>query len=326
VSAATLELAPSGSIGAAQAILSLAGGDILVGDAAGAGAGRVVRFSAGNLTNLITGLDFTAGVSLALTPANELLVGDVDAVTFAGSVDRYDLTGAFVGTLIRGLSGAYDQATTSGGNLLLTGTFRNDFSSSNILSITPAGVSTEIASGFSFSSGIAIDPQSQQALVLDFGTSYVDTLLPVSALTIGGASRRECQAEFWGGPFDVAPNGKQLSRWTCTDGDACDRDGTANGVCEFVVGTCFTVSDARLPACTAAGVDAAEIRILKSPPVLAQIQAAASAILPATAAACSAGVPLAVPARKTTRVAVRAKVGARTVDSDTLTLRCKASA
>lgn len=327
VAAPSLELAPSGSIAFAQAVLPLAGGDVLIGDAAGSGAGRIVRFSAGNLTDLITALDYTAGVSLALTPANELLVGDVDAVTFAGSVERYDLTGAYLGTLIGGLTGAYDQATTAGGNLLLTGGFTGDFSSSNVLGVSPTGVATQIASGFGFSSGIAIDPQSQQALVLDFGTSHIDTLTPVAALTPGGTSKRECQAEAWGGAFDTAASGRPQPRWTCTDGAACDRDGVVNGTCEVVYGTCFSVSDPRLPGCVPAPVDAAEIRISKNASAaLVQVQAAADAILPSTGAACSAGSVISVPARKTVRVTVRAKVGIRVVDSDATTLRCKAGA
>jgi len=326
VSAATLALAPSGSIGFAQAVLPLAGGDVLVGDAAGFGAGRVVRYSGGVLTNLVTGLDYAAGIGLTLTPTGELLVGDVDSSTFVGSVERFSLAGAFLGTLAGGLSGAYDQALTSSGNLLLTGGLTDDFSSGTVVSITPGGVVSEIATGFGFSSGIAIDAQSQQALVLDFGTSYADTLTPVSALTPGGSGKRECNVELWGGAFDVAANGRPLGRWTCTDGDACDRDGTVDGSCTFVVGTCFSVADARIGSCTPGGVDAAEVRIAKSPPPLAAMQAAADAILPSSDAACSAGTPVGVPARKTVRVAVRATAGPRTVDSDTVALRCKAGA
>jgi len=327
VSAQTLELAPSGSIGFAQAVLPLAGGDVLVGDAAGAGVGRVVKYSGGNLTDLITGLDYTAGISLSLTPAGELLIGDVDGLTFAGSVERYDLTGGFLGTLIGGLSGTYDQEVTASGNLLLTGGFLPDFSSSTVLSITPAGAATPIATGFGFSSGIALDGPSQQALVLDFGTAYIDTLTPVAALTPGGNGKRECQAESWGGAFDVSGSGKSLPRWTCTDGAACDRDGAVNGSCAFVYGTCFSVPDARLAACTPAAVDSAEIRITKNPPVaLAQIQAAADAVLPSTGATCSAGSAISVGASKSVKITVRAKVGNRVVDSDGTTLRCKAGA
>src|SRR5205085_2543855 len=116
------------------------------------------------------------------------------------------------------------------------------------------------------------------------------TLTPVAALTPGGATRGDCQVELWGGTFDTRPNGQPTTRWTCTDGDACDRDGAADGACTFVVGTCFSVGDPRLPACTPGGVDQAEIKIAQSPPPLAALQAAASAILPSSAATCSSGV------------------------------------
>jgi len=326
VSAATLELAPSGSIPFAQAILPLAGGDILVGDAAGFGAGRVVQYSAGVLTDLITGLDYAAGVSLAVTPASELLIGEVDSGTFAGSVERYDLMGSFLGTLAGGLSGSYDQAIMASGNLLVTGGFTNDFTSSTVISITPAGVISTIATGFGFSSGIAIDGPSQQVLALDFGVSSIDTLMPVDALTPGGASKRECQTEAWGGAFDVSGSGKPLARWTCTDGAACDRDGAVDGSCEMVFGTCFSVADSRVPACAPEPVDSAEIKSTKNPAVATAIQAAADAILPSTAAACSAGSPISVAAGTSVKVSVRAKVGNRVVDSDGTTLRCKAGA
>ena len=64
IDAGTLTLRPNGSIPFAQAILPLAGGDLLVGDAAGPGNGRVVRISGGTQTDLITGLDYAAGVTL----------------------------------------------------------------------------------------------------------------------------------------------------------------------------------------------------------------------------------------------------------------------
>lgn len=326
VAAVTLELRPAGSINFAQAVLPLTGGDVLVGDAAGFGAGRVVKYSSGVLSDLVTGLDYAAGLALSLTPAGELLVGDVDSGTFAGSVKRYNLTGTFLGTLASGLSGAYDQATAATGDLLLTGGFTFDFSSSTVVGIAPSGGVTEIATGFGFSSGIAIDGPSQQALVLDFGTARIDTLLPVAALTPGGSGRRECQAEAWGGAFDTRSNGDPANRWTCRDGDACDRDGQINGTCEFVLGACFSVADARLPTCTPAGMDEAIVKISRDPVQTAALQAAVDAVLPSGGTVCSAGVEVAVPVRKSARVSIRARAGGRTADADRLALRCKPAA
>lgn len=322
VSATTLELAPSGSIGFAQAVLPLPGSDILVGDASGGVTGRVVKYSGGNLTDLVTGLGFTAGLSLTLSPTSELLVGDVDGNTFVGSIDRYDLSGTFLGTLIGGLNGSYDQVTTATGDTLLTGGFTNDFSSSTVVAVTPGGTASTVATGYGFSSGIAIDAPSQQAMLLDFGTSYVDTLTPVAALTAGGSGRRECGVELWGGTFEIAPSGKARPRWTCADGAACDRDGAIDGSCEFVVGTCFAVADPRIAACTPSTIDGVQVRIAKSPPVTGEIQAAAAALLPTSTAACSAGTVVSVPARRSLRIAVKGQAAGRTVDSDALTLRC----
>jgi hypothetical protein len=322
VSAMTLELAPSGSIGFAQAVLALPGSDVLIGDASGGVTGRVVKYSAGNLTNLVTGLGFTAGLSLTLSPTNELLVGDVDGNTFVGSIERYDLSGAFLGTLIGGLSGSYDQATTAGGDLLLTGGFTGDFSSSTVVAVTPGGTLSTVATGYGFSSGIAIDGPSQQAMLLDFGTSYVDTLTPVAALTAGGSGRRECGVEFWGGTSEVAPSGKPRPRWSCVDGTACDRDGAIDGSCEFVVGTCFAVSDPRIAACTRTTIDTVSVRVAKNPPVTGTIQAQAALLLPIGTGACSAGTVVTVPARRSLRIAVKGQAAGRTVDSDALTLRC----
>lgn len=323
VAASTLELAPSGSLDNIQSIVPLAGGDILVGDASGFGAGRVLEFSSGVLTDLVTGLDFTAGLALSLTPAGELLVADVDSTFFTGSIERYDLTGTFLGTLAGGLSGAYDHSVAATGDLLLTGGFTGDFSSSTVVSIAPGGAVTEIASGFGFSSGIDIDGPSRQALVLDFGTTRIDTLLPVAALTPGGDSRRECQVEIWGGPFDTKGNGDPTKTWSCNDGSSCDRDGEANGSCEFVVGACFSVTDARIPSCTASAVDSAIVKIAKEGAASTALQTAVEAVLPSTGAACSTAVEIAVATGQRRKVSVRGLTGPATADSDGVTLRCK---
>jgi hypothetical protein len=322
VAASTLELAPSGSVNFAQAVLAVPGGDVLVGEAAGFGAGRVVKLSGGVLTDLVTGLDYTAGMSLSLTPAGELLVGDVDSGTFLGSVLRYDLSGAFLGALVGGLSGTYDQSVDADGHLLLTGGFTGDFSSSTVVRIAPGGAVAEIASGFGFSSGIDIDGPSQQALVLDFGTSRIDTLTPVAALTPGGRSRRDCQVEVWGGAFDRKGNGDPTKKWTCSDGSDCDRDGEVNGACELVVGACFSVTDARLPLCTPASVDEAIVKLAKAPAVAAALQSAVDAVLPSASSACSAAVEIAVPVNQRRKAIVRARRGGSTLDSDGVTLRC----
>ncbi|MBI3768506.1 MAG: hypothetical protein HY271_08420 [Deltaproteobacteria bacterium] len=323
VAAGGLALVPAGTVPFAQAVLPLAGGSVLVGDAAGGGAGRVVKISGGTPTNLITGLDYTAGIALTVTGAGDLLVGDVDSTTFEGSVDRFDLTGASLGTLAAGLSGAYDSALDAAGNVLVTGGFTDDFSSSNLVRIDAAGHVEQIASGFGFSTGLDVDAASGQILVLDFGASHLDTLIPVTDLTPGGKRRKECQVEMWGGAPDRGRRGTPKAGWSCTDGAPCDRDGAADGSCTFLVGACFSVADTRAPSCTPAAVDTVTVTSQQSVP-LAALQSALSEVLPSTGAVCSRAVPVTVPAnrRETIAITVDGAHAGRRADADRLKLRC----
>lgn len=322
IDAATLTLKPSGSIPFAQAVVSLANGDILIGDAAGPGSGRVVKLSGGTLSNLITGLDYTAGVSLTIL-GDELLVGNVDG-SFTGSVLRYSLAGAPLGTLASGLSGSLDQAVDASGNLLVTGGFTNDFMSSTVVSIAPNGAVDEIASGFGFSSGLTIDGPSQQVMVLDFGTTRIDTLTPIDGLTPGGFGSKECHVEAFGGAPERSSSGKPRTRWSCRDGDpTCDRDGLANGTCIFWIGTCFTIADPRTPKCTPGPIDAVTVTSQRLPAAAANVAAAASAVLPSTGPTCSQTsiVPVTADGKNRTIVFDASASGKRR-DKDTLKLRC----
>ncbi|HEY2385322.1 MAG TPA: hypothetical protein VGK30_00055 [Candidatus Binatia bacterium] len=321
VAASGLTMAPAGSIPFAQAVLPLPSGSVLVGDAAGGGAGRIVKVTAFVGSNVVTGLDYTSG--LALTSANVLLVGDVDSTTFVGSVSKYDLTGMSQGSLASGLSGAYDMALDGAGNLLLSGTFIDDFSSSTIVSITPGGAVSQLASGFAFSTGLDIDRLTGEVLVVDSGALQIDTLTPVNGLTPGGKGRKECQVEAWGGAPDRAKNGTPKTRWTCTDGAACDRDGTVNGSCSVLVGGCFSITDARTPTCISAPVDSAVVSSHQIVPALSNLQNAIDAVLPSTGAVCSAGVPISVAANgKTISISLDGTHAGKRADKDTLKLRC----
>jgi hypothetical protein len=322
VNADTLKLLPNGSIPFAQAVLPLANGDILIGDAAGPGNGRVVKLSGGVPTNFITGLDYTSGVSLAVS-GNELLIGNVDG-TFTGNVRRYSLAGAVLGTLATGLSGSYDQVVDAAGNVLLTGGFTEDFSSSTVVSIAPGGAIHELAHGFDFSSGMTIDGPTGQVMVLDFGQTRIDTLTPIDGLTPGGFGSKECNVEAFGGAPERSKAGKPRTRWTCTDGDpACDRDGLANGSCVFWVSACFSVADPRITKCAPAAVDAVTVTSKRLPAAAADVAEAANAVLPAAGAVCSQTSVVTVTAdRKNRTMVFDASAAGKRVDKDTLKLRC----
>jgi hypothetical protein len=166
------EVVPAGTIPAAQDVV-VDGAALLVSDAAGPGAGRVVRVANGMATNLIaSGLDFTAGLAI---DGARLLVGNVDGA-FVGAVAEYTLAGAPVGPVVGGLSGNYTHVLDADGNVLVSGGFRDDFSSSNVIAVAPGGAVSERAWGFGFSSDLFHDAARDETLVLDFGVSQITTI------------------------------------------------------------------------------------------------------------------------------------------------------
>lgn len=326
VAADTLELVPAGSIPFAQGVLPGSGGAVFVGDSVGSGLGRVVSVDGGVVTELVTGLDFTAGLALDATGA-ELLVGDVDSTTFAGSVERYDLSGSPLGTLAAGLSGAFDQATDPEGRLLVTGGFTGDFSSSTVVRLDGVNPAEEVAIGFGFSAGIDVDGPSGTVAVVDFGAPQIDTLTPIEQMTPGGFGKKECNLELYGNDPDRSKSGRPRNRWTCIDGDpSCDRDYAVDGKCTFSIGACFNLTDARAPKCTPTAVDAAEAAL--RPKVLGsdafpELQAALDAVLPAASAVCSDRVDVLVAADGKKKILVTALAAGKKADKDRVTLKCK---
>jgi hypothetical protein len=143
-------------------------------------------------------------------------------------------------------------------------------------------------------------------------------------MTPGGTGAKECRLETWGGAPERSRTGKPKKRWTCSDGDdACDRDGSANGTCAFLVGACFNVIDPRAPTCIPGTVDAASAESTKLPADAASIAAALAEVLPATTAVCTRGVPVTVPAdKKSRRISFEATTGGSRADKDSLKLRC----
>jgi hypothetical protein len=162
------EVVPAGSIPFAQDV-AIAGSDLIVADAVGPGAGRVVRISRGKATDLITtGLDYTAGITVSGT---RLLVGNLDA-SFVGSLFEYTLAGVLVGPLATGLSGMYADAVDNDGNILITG-------GSTLVALAPGGGITERARGFTFSSELFHDMARDETLVLDVSVPQ----MPASQIT-----------------------------------------------------------------------------------------------------------------------------------------------
>jgi len=221
--AETIELLPSGSIPNAGDVITEPGGTLLVSDAAGGSAGRVFRVDGGTFTPLITGLDYASGLALAPTETT-VFVGDVDSTfPYVGSVTEYDLDGGFVRKLVGGLSGAFDQVFDDENNLLVTGGFAQDFSST-VMRIAPDGTVHELARGFTFTTAIDFSAPTRAAYVVDSGA----TEIAVICRDTDGDSR--CDAT------DICDDGAE-----CNDGNPCTNDSCTMATrCSFtqVAGCC----------------------------------------------------------------------------------------
>ncbi len=163
LAAAAAEVLPSGSIDLASDALVVPGA-VLVSNSVGPGAGTVVRVAGGIATNLITGLDYSAGLAV---DGSTLLVGNLDG-SFTGSVGKYDLAGVSGGPLVGGLSGSYGVVVDGDGLVLVSGGFTDDFSSGTVIAVDSTGSVTERARGFGSSGEMYFDPVRNETLVLDF--------------------------------------------------------------------------------------------------------------------------------------------------------------
>jgi hypothetical protein len=209
VAAAGQEVVPAGTIAAAQDVLIAPDGSFLVTDARGVGSGAVVKVSGGTATDLITGLDFTAGLALQGTT---LLVGNLDG-SFSGSVLRYSLAGASLGApLVSGLSGEYANVVDNDGFVLVSGGLAADFSS-NVLAVAGDGSSTDRATGFSFTGEMWFDSVHDEVLVLDFDATQV------TAICRDQDGDTVCDAD---DNCPLAANTDQIDADDDGRGDACD--------------------------------------------------------------------------------------------------------
>jgi hypothetical protein len=159
------ELLPAGSIGSPFDVLATPLG-LLVSDAAGAGVGRVVRVEASGVVDVVTGLDYVAGLAF---DDPSLYVANV-AADSSGEIQEY-VHGSALGALVDELPGAAGLALDGDGDLLLG-------AGSALLEVDAAGDTAELASGFSLAGDVAYDPDSDAALVVAFGASGVFIVCP----------------------------------------------------------------------------------------------------------------------------------------------------
>jgi len=205
--AAASEVVPSGTFSTPQDVL-VRPGQIWVSDAIGVGAGRVATVVGTTVNTQVGGLDFLGGLA---TDGTFLYVANVDG-SFVGSVRKYTLAGAAQPQLIGGLSGAYALAVDGGGNVLVTGGFTGDFSSSTVLAVSAGGAATERAHGFGFSSEIFYDAPRGAALVLDFGVTEI------TAICADADGDAVCDADVLG-PAPIAKAKLKIGRQLTPPGD-----------------------------------------------------------------------------------------------------------
>src|SRR2546430_1498627 len=172
VTAAGHEVVPSGTLPFAGDVFVAPGGAALVSDAAGNGAGRVVKVVPGMATDLISGLDLVGGITLAADGTLRIVDAFLNPdFSTTGKVLEYKADGTSFGTLVSGLEGGFAAATDGAGNVLVSGI--GSFGSSKVIAVAADGSVSDRATGFSFAGDVFFDAARDEALVLDFGVTGI---------------------------------------------------------------------------------------------------------------------------------------------------------
>ena len=282
LSAPGLELLPPNTVPFAASVAVDASGNVFVADAAGGGAGTVIKIVGSTPSTFVPSLDFTGG--LAFNPATgNLFVAEALSNFVDQEINQFTAAGVAVPPVpFAGPSatfGSIDLLLNSDGRLLSSG-FIGDVRSFNV----GDGTSVPFVTGLTSTSGLTIDPFTHRVQILSsFSGTDEDKSLhrftPVDQLSAGGGSTAtDCIHETYG--LDVVDGTA-----ACTDGAACDSDGVANDACLFPVGFCFNVTDPALSGCDT-GSNLSALRVSAKP---------ASAAVAAAVAQASAALPLAGP-------------------------------
>jgi len=331
LSAPGLELLPPDSIEAAASVAIEAGGNIFVSDATGGGNGSVIKIVGSTPSPFVSGFDFTGG--LAFNPANGNLFVAQNLSTFDNRIDQFTAAGVPVLPIpFAGPSfafGSYDLAFNLDGRLLVTGVFGG-----NVVSFNPSdSTSTPFVSGLNFASGVTVDlfTGRVQFLSSTFAPIPADEdkslhrFTPIDELTAGrGLSKRECLHEAYG--LELV-DGTAV----CTDGAACDADGTVNDACLFPIGFCLNVADPDFSDCNAGHLVAVTISASPVSAAIAATSAKVISALPITTSNCFFSDGYYVPVKITGtgkktgkgKVKVKATAADGRKDTDTLKMECE---
>lgn len=315
---AGLEVLPTGSIPYAFSI-DLLGGNLLVSDAAGGGAGSVIEIDLSGMTpsasTFASDFDYTGGL---VVDGSNVLISEALQPGFDSAIYSYSSAGAFQ-SIVSGPTydhGSVDLAMDADGKVLVTGL--------PTLAVVDGGVATPLVTGLNggqmfdaYGGGVAVDPFTGRIDFLASSFSGADDdkgmhrLIPVDKLEVGGGNTTtDCAMELYGVELVSTKPGQRARSAICVDGAACDADGVADGVCTFPLGVCFNVSDPRLADCTPVGVQSIELRGAK--PEVDSAQAlvdAAAALLPSADSTCVFSDGVRVPLRVSSGGSLRASKG-----------------
>lgn len=256
--ATDLELQPAGSVEFASSLALHASGDLLLTNAAGAGAGTVLRIDGNGVSSTFAGgFDFTGGISV--DDAGNVFVAE-SLPSFQNQISSFTTNGTPIAAPLIAPTfdvGSTDLLTLTDGTILASGVFGGA-----IVRIDPLGPTrTNFATGLTFAGGMTLHPFTGRIEVLSstFSGAAEDKSLhrftPIANLVPGdGKDETECLHELYGIALVAPEPGKPAKNAICFDGEPCDADGSVNGSCLFPVGFCFNVDDTRFLEC---GIDEA---------------------------------------------------------------------
>ncbi|HEY2774553.1 MAG TPA: hypothetical protein VGK20_10960 [Candidatus Binatia bacterium] len=298
------EVLAAGSIPFAFSIDLFPGG-LLVSNAAGNGNGTVIDISLAGMTPtsslFAAGFDYTGGI---IVDGSRVLVSSSSSSDFSSTIFDYSTAGVLQGKFSGPTydHGTIDLAVAADAGVLATGS-PTLVSLDSMANVTPLVTGLDGGTGSdAFGGGVSVDSFTGR---IDFLASTfsgadddksVHRLVPIDHLVTGGGNpATDCVMELYGIPLAPASAGRPPRVAFCTDGDSCDADGKADGVCHFPLGICLNVSDPRLPTCTPSSV--ASIDLLGANPAsdeLTNLVSAAAALMPTSSSTCafSAGIPV----------------------------------
>jgi hypothetical protein len=165
LAAADAALLPAGAIPFPYDVLVTPLG-LLVSDAVGPDAGRVVRVEESGTSDVVTGLGYAGGLAF---DDPSLYVANV-ASDFSGEIFEF-AGGSPVGALVDGLAGAAGLAVDGSGDLRLG-------AGGALVAVDAAGDTTALVSGLGFAGDVFHDGDRDETLVLDFGATEVLVVCP----------------------------------------------------------------------------------------------------------------------------------------------------